>query len=820
MTWSRSIRHVVRRLSRAPLFTSVAVLTLALGIGANAAIFSLVNGVLLQPLPFEDPERLVGVWHTAPGLGFDEVNQSPALHFTYREESRVFAEVGLWDNSAGALTGLDKPERIETLEVTEGTLPMLGVRPVLGRSFTAEDDSPAGAKTVLLAHAFWQTRFGGDPEILGETLTIDGEPREVIGVLPDDFRFLNAKPLAVLPFGFDRSKIDGVGNFSYQGIARLRPGATVEQANTDVERMIHVALERYPNDLSAGMFAQARFGAAVRPLMRDAIGNVGDVLWVLLGTVGLVLLIACANVANLFLVRADARSREMAIRAALGAGRLRLAREFLEESALLGVAGGVLGLLLAQGGLRLLVSMGPRSVPRLEEVSLDASVLAYTLLLSVLASLLLGLLPAFRHLRAEQTDGLKEGGRGSSDGPARRRVRAALVVGQVSLAMLLLTSSGLLLRSFQELLRVEPGFTEPEQLVTFRVGIPEALVPEDADVPPMFESMLRGMEARPGIESVAISSSMTMDGHDSNDAVYVEGFPTPEDQLPPIRRFKWISPGYFATMGNPVLAGRELTWEDIHGPRAVAVISKTLADAYWDRPSDAVGKRIRSDPKSIWREVVGVVGPVHDDGVAEDPVAVVYWPLALEDFWEKPYVAYRWAGFVVRSDGVGTQGLMDEMRAAVWAVHPDLPVASVRTQQEILDRSLSRTSFAMTMLAIAAVMALVLGAVGVYGVISYTVAQRTREIGVRVALGAQRMDVARLVLKQGLVLTGLGVGIGLVASLGLGRALSALLYGVEPTDPLTIGAVCVALMVVGFAATSLPARRAASVDPIEALRSE
>ena len=463
MTWSRSIRHVVRRLSRAPLFTSVAVLTLALGIGANAAIFSLVNGVLLQPLPFEDPERLVGVWHTAPGLGFDEVNQSPALHFTYREESRVFAEVGLWDNSAGALTGLDKPERIETLEVTEGTLPMLGVRPVLGRSFTAEDDSPAGAKTVLLAHAFWQTRFGGDPEILGETLTIDGEPREVIGVLPDDFRFLNAKPLAVLPFSFDRSKIDGVGNFSYQGIARLRPGATVEQANTDVERMIHVALERYPNDLSAGMFAQARFGAAVRPLMRDAIGNVGDVLWVLLGTVGLVLLIACANVANLFLVRADARSREMAIRAALGAGRLRLAREFLEESALLGVAGGVLGLLLAQGGLRLLVSMGPRSVPRLEEVSLDASVLAYTLLLSVLASLLLGLLPAFRHLRAEQTDGLKEGGRGSSDGPARRRVRAALVVGQVSLAMLLLTSSGLLLRSFQELLRVEPGFREPEQ---------------------------------------------------------------------------------------------------------------------------------------------------------------------------------------------------------------------------------------------------------------------------------------------------------------------------------------------------------------------
>jgi len=820
LTWSRSIRHVARRLLRAPLFTSVAILTLALGIGANAAIFSLVNGVLLQPLPFEDPERLVGVWHTAPGLGFDEVNQSPALHFTYREESRVFAEVGLWDNSAGALTGLDKPERIETLEVTEGTLPMLGVRPIMGRSFTAEDDSPAGAKTVLLTHGFWQTRFGGSPDVLGETITIDGEPREVIGVLPEDFRFLNAKPLAVLPFRFDRSEIDGVGNFSYQGIARLAPGATIEQANTDVDRMIRLALERYPNSLSAGMLEQARFAATIRPLMRDAIGNVGDVLWVLLGTVGLVLLIACANVANLFLVRADARHRELAIRSALGAGRLRLAREFLEESALLGLAGGVLGLLLAHGGLRLLVSMGTRSVPRLEEVGLDVNVLAYTLLLSVLASIVLGLLPAFRHLREEQTDGLKEGGRGSSDGPARRRVRATLVVGQVALALLLLTSSGLLLRSFQELLRVDPGFTDPEQLITFRVGIPEALVPEDADVPPMFESMVRGIEARPGIESVAISSSMTMDGHDSNDAVYVEGFPTPEDQLPPIRRFKWISPGYFATMGNPVLAGRELTWEDIQGPRAVAVISKTLADAYWARPSDAVGKRIRANPKSIWREVVGVVGPVHDDGVAEDPVAVVYWPLALDDFRDKPYVAYRWAGFVVRSDRVGTQGLMDEMRGAVWAVHPDLPVANVRTQQEILDRSLSRTSFAMTMLAIAALMALVLGAVGVYGVISYTVAQRTREIGVRVALGAQRMDVARLVLKQGLVLTGLGVGVGLVASLGLGRALSALLYGVEPTDPFTIGAVCMALMVVGFAATSLPARRAASVDPIEALRSE
>jgi len=821
MSWSRPLPHVLRRLARAPLFTGVSILTLALGIGANAALFSLVNGVLLRPLPFENPERLVGVWHTAPGLGFDMVNQSPALDLVYRDSSEVFEAVGMWRNSARAVTGQDRPERVESLEVTQPTLPLLGVRAALGRVFTAEDDSPGSPRTVLLCHDYWQTRMGGAPDVLGRTLVLDGEPHEVIGVLPESFRFLNESPLLVTPMRIDPAEVRGVGNFSFQGLARLKPGVTLEQANADVARMLPIAIERYPGMISASQLKEARFGPNVGPLLRDAIGNVGDVLWVLLGTVALVLLIACANVANLFLVRADARHREMAIRTALGAGRLRLAREFLEESAVLGLAGALLGLALAEAGLRVLIAFGPQTVPRLHEVSIDATVLGFTFGLSLVAALFLGALPVLRHLRGESTDGLKEGGRGGTEGRVRQRVRGALVVGQVAMALVLLAASGLLLRSFQALSHVDPGFVRPEQVLTFRVAIPDALVPEAVDVPPMWERMIREIESRPGVESVAISSSITMDGSNSNDALEVEDFPTPEGQLPPIRRFKWVGPGYFATMGNPVLAGRDITWTDIYERRPVVVISEPLARAHWESPQAALGRRVRTGiGEGTWREIVGVVGGDRDDGVAEDPVATAYWPLAIDHWWDQEVFVQRYMAFAVRSPRVGSSALMDEMRESVWAVNRDLPVASVRTLEEIHERSLARTSFAMTMLAIAAAMALLLGAVGVYGVISYSVAQRTREIGVRMALGAQRADVSRLVLRQGLVLTAIGVGVGVAAALALGHLMQALLYGVEARDPLTIAAVSLALAVIGVVATSLPAFRAASVDPIEALRWE
>jgi predicted permease len=821
MSWSRPLPHVLRRLARAPLFTAVSILTLALGIGANAALFSLVNGVLLRPLPFENPERLVGVWHTAPGLGFDMVNQSPALHLVYSDSSAVFEAVGMWRSSADAVTGQDHPERVDSLSVTQATLPLLGVRAALGRVFSPEDDAPGSPRTVLLTHEYWQTRIGGAPDVLGRTLVLDAEAHEVIGVLPESFRFLDESPLLVTPMRLDPAEVEGVGNFSFQGVARLRPGVTLEQANADVARMLPIALERYPGMISASQMQEARFAPNVGPLLRDAIGNVGEVLWVLLGTVALVLLIACANVANLFLVRADARHREMAIRTALGAGRLRLAREFLEESAVLGLAGAILGLALAEAGLRVLIAFGPQSVPRLHEVSIDATVLAFTFALSLVAALFLGALPVLRHLRGESTDGLKEGGRGGTEGRVRRGVRGALVVGQVAMALVLLAASGLLLRSFQALSHVDPGFAHPEQVLTFRVAIPEALVPEPADVPPMFERMLREMESRPGVESVAITSSVTMDGSNSNDALEVEDFPTPEGQLPPIRRFKWIGPGYFETMGTPLLAGRDITWTDIHERRSVVVISEPLARAHWDSPQAALGRRVRTGiGEGVWREVVGVVAGDRDDGVAEDPVATAYWPLAIANWWDEDDFVQRWVAFTVRSPRVGSSALLDEMREAVWAVHPDLPLAAVRTLEEIHQRSLARTSFAMTMLAIAAAMALLLGAVGVYGVISYSVAQRTREIGVRMALGAQRADVSRLVLRQGLVLTGIGVAVGVVAALGLGQLMQALLYGVEAWDPLTIASVSLALAVIGVVATSLPAFRAASVDPIDALRWE
>jgi len=817
MPLTRSLRQLLRRLSRAPLFVAVSILTLGLGVGANVAIFTVVNGVLLQPLPFPEADRLVGLWHTAPGLGFDEVNQCPALHFTYRDEGRAFEDVGVWNAQSATITGLEEPERVEALAVTEGTLELLRVPPALGRAFTAEEDSPAGARTVIVGHGYWQRQLGGDPDVLGRKLTIDGEPHDVIGVMPEGFRFLDFVPAIIVPLRFDRAEIDGVSNFSYRGVARLAPDADLESANADVGRMIPLAFERYPNDLQPSMMAEARFAPTVRPFMRDAVGDVGDVLWVLMGTVGMVLLIAAANVANLFLVRAEARHRELAVRSALGAGRGRILREFLSESAALSLAGAALGALLAHAAVRMLVAMEPEGLPRLAEIRTDAQVLFFTFGISVLVALVLAALPALHYMRTDLGEALKEGGRSASGG--RQRVRGALVVGQVALALVLLAGSGLMLRSFVALSRVEPGFRDPDQVLIFRTSIARALVPDEEHVAPMEQQILRNLEALPGVASVGLTSSVTMDGWDSNDPVEVEGFPVPEGQLPPIRRFKWVGPGYFSTMGNPVIAGRTITWDDVLQRRPVVVISAALARVYWKDPSEALGRRVRTF-KNDWREVVGVVGDVRDDGLARDPTPVAFWPLSQADWWEEPIHTARNVAYVVRSDRVGTPGLLDEVRRAVWAVNADLPISGVRTLRDLFDRSMARTSFAMAMLGIAAAMALALGAVGVYGVLSYTVSQRTREIGVRMALGARGRDVTHLVLRQGLLLTAIGVGFGLVASIALTRVMSSLLYGVTALDPSVLGGVVLALGGVGVLATVLPARRASEVEPLEALRCE
>jgi predicted permease len=814
----RNLRYVLRSLRRSPAFTVTAVLTLALGIGATAAVFSVVHGVLLKPLPFADPERLVGVWHEAPGMGWNQVNQSPALYFTYRDENRAFVDTGMWDNTRATVLGKTEPEELPAMLVTDGTLPLLGVQPYLGRLFSAEDDSPGTGETVVLSYGYWQSRFGGDPKAVGQALTVDGSPKEIIGVLRPDLKFLDYAPDLYLPFRFDRGEV-WFGNFSYQGVARLKDGVSLEQANADVARMIPIALDSFPMPpgFSRQMVDEVRFGPQLHSLKQDVVGDVGKVLWLLFGTVGIVLLVACANVANLVLVRSEGRQQQLAVRTALGADRARLGREMLLESLVLGLSGGALGLALAAGGLELLRALEPRGLPRLDEIGLDPIVLLFTLGVSLLAPVVFGLLPILRLKVAQLVGALKEEGRGGTGGVRTRRARDLLVAAQVALALVLMIGSGLMVRSFVALRGVEPGFEDPEQVLTLRAPVPEAELASQAEVALLYERIQGELARLPGVESVALTSSVTMDRWDSNDPIFVEDFPLAESQIPPLRRFKWIGPGYFETMGNPLLAGRGIEWADVHERRDVAVITRTLAAEYWHDPAAAIGRRIRVNPNDPWREIVGVVGDVRDDGVDQKATAVVYWPMAMEDFWGEELFVPRSMAFVVRSPRVGQAALLDEVRRAVWSVNPRLPIAQVETLDEILDRSMARTSFTLVMLAIAALTALLLGGVGIYGVTSYVVAQRSREIGIRMALGARRGDVSRLVLRHGLVLAALGAGVGLVAALGLTRLMSAVLFGVRPLDPATFAAGALGAALLALTASWLPARRAAKVDPAETL---
>ena len=815
------LRHATRRLAGAPVFTLVAVITLAVGIGANTAIFSVVNGVLLKPLPFREPERLVGVWHKAPGLGFTEINQGPAFHFTYKEENRVFEDIGMWGWASASVTGTAEPEEVPALRFTDSVLPMLRVQPALGRVFNPADDSPGAPETVILSYPYWQRKFGGDTGIIGQKLICDGKSREIIGVLPKGFKFLRTNPQLLFPFQFERDKLF-VGNFSYMGLARLRPGVTLEQANADVERMIPLTMKKFPlpPGFTLKMLEDVRLGPYVRPLKQDAVGDIGKVLWILLGTVGLVLLIACANVANLFLVRAEGRQRELAIRTAMGASLGQIAGELLFESVALGILGGIAGVFFAYAGIQLLISIGPEYIPRLEEITIDPTVLAFTAGISLLAGLLFGLFPVLKYARPNLGAALKEGGRSFSEGKERHRARNWLVVAQIALALVLLISSALMLRTFQALRKVQPGFVRPDEVLTLRISIPNALVADEEKVVRTHEQILHQIEQVPGVISVGLSSSITMDGWDSNDPIFTEDFPPPEGQIPALRRYKWASPGYFATMGNPILAGRDFTWADVYNKARVAVISEVLAREYWKDPARAIGRRIRETPKNPWREIVGVVGNERDKGVSEQATPMVYWPLLMSQFWDNKVFVERNMAYAIRSKRAGNPTFFKEVQQAVWSVSSSLPVATVRMLTVIYGDSMARTSFTMLMLGIAAGMSMLLGVVGIYGVVSYTVSQRTREIGIRMALGAQPGEVRTMFVRQGLLLTGVGVALGLVAAAILTRLMSALLFGVNPIDPLTYGAVPLLLGFVALLACYVPARRASGVNPVEALRWE
>jgi predicted permease len=815
------LRHVTRRLVAAPLFTVVALLTLAIGIGANTAIFSVVKGVLLKPLPYDEPDRLVGVWHTAPGFGFDVLNSGPATYFTYLEEGRSFEESGLYTGGSVTITGLAEPERVDVLRVTYGVLPALRVRPVVGRTFNVRDDSPGTPETVVLSYAYWQRKFAGDPQAVGRRLMVDGAARDIIGVLPQSFRFRDDHPAVLLPLRFDRAKIF-VGDFSYEGIARLKPGVTLAQANADVARMLPIMADKFPPPpgFKREVFLQARMGPRLHLFKEDVVGDVGKVLWVLMAAVGIVLFIACANVANLFLVRAEGRQQELAIRAALGAGWAKLARELLFESVALGILGGLLGLGLAFAGIDLLVWLAPANIPRLDDISIDPVVLLFTLGISILAGVLFGCIPVFKYAAAPVGTLLREGGRALSAGKGRLRARNVLVVVQVALALVLLISSGLMIRTFQALRKVYPGFTRPEQVLTLHISIPEGQVADAESVTRMHQQIGERIQQIPGVASVGLSSSITLDGNINNNPIFIEDFPTPSGQIPPMRRFKFISPGFSQTMGNRLVAGRDLTWADVYGDPTVLLISENLARKYWRDPARAVGRRVRETPQARWRQIVGVVGDIRDNGVDQPAPEAVYLPMLMKEWWGIPMMVQRNMAYAIRSPRIGTLSFLKEIREAVWSVNGNLPVADVRTLKQIYRQSMARTSFTLLLLALASAMALLLGVIGIYGVISYSVSQRTREIGIRMALGAREQNVSRMFVSHGLRLVAIGIAIGVGAAAGLTRLLRTLLFEVSPLDPLTFTAVSIGLVVVALLASYLPARRATAVDPVQALKFE
>jgi putative ABC transport system permease protein len=817
-----ALLHVLRRMRRTPGFTTIALVTLALGIGANTAIFSVINGVMIKPLLYPGANELVGVWHVAPGLPeiSESVNCSPTMLFTYREESHTFRDVGLWTGSDASVTGMGDPEQVRTVDVTYGTLQALGVQPARGRWFSQADDTPGAPSTVILSYGYWQRRFGGDPSAVGRTLMVESRPRTIIGVMPQEFRFLDVKMDLMLPLRFDRSKVV-LGNFSYQGLARLKPGVTLQQANADVARMLGIWLNAWPPPpgFSRGLFEHARLGPKIQPLKKEVVGDIGSTLWVLMGTIGLVLLIACANVANLLLVRAEGRQQELAVRAALGADWKRIARELLLESVTLGILGGLLGLGLAFAALRLLVALGPATLPRLNDIAIDPLVLAFTLAVSLLAGLLFGLLPVIKYAGPRLAGTLRSGGRNMSQGRERHRARNILVVVQVGMALVLLIGSGLMIRTFQALRAFRPGFSNPEEVQLLRISIPEAQVKEPERVVRMQNEMIDGLKQIAGVTSVAFASAAPMEGRNPNDVLYAEDKVYGE-QVPPLRRFRFTAPGFFQTVGTPLIAGRDFTWTDLYERREVAMVSENMARETWGSPSAALGKHIHEGMKDPWREVVGVVGNVADDGAQQKAPAFAYFPILMDTFWGEKELVARDGVFLVRTKRAATQGFLAEARQAIWHVNANLPIFLVRTLQDLLNKSMARTSFALVMLAIAGAMALLLGVVGIYGVIAYTVSQRMREIGIRIALGAPPSGVRRMCVRHGLILAGIGAGIGLAAAAGLTRLVKTMLFGVAALDPLTY--VCVALLLVAAAALAsyFPARRATAADPMESLRIE
>jgi len=826
MTISAIARPAWRSLRRSPAFTITASLTLIIGIGAAVAIFALVNGVLLRPLPYGNPDRLVAMYHDLSIAALPKGNQTAGTYFTYKRLARTAESMGLYESGAVNVSdprGGAEPQRIGSTWMTASVLSVLQVSPLVGRNFTDAEDLPKGPNVILISEGLWRSRFGADPRILGRTLEVNGKSHEIIGVMPQRFRFPLTDTQLWLPLQLDPNT-PFPGGFNYDGIARLKPGISPVDARRDFASVLPRMVEMFPN-LAPGvstkmLLDQAKPVPLLVPLKDDVTGGIAKTLWIVAAAAVLVLLVACANVTNLILVRADGRQRELAVREALGAGRGRVLAYFLAESLVVTAVSGVVGLLLAGVAIRVLVNAGPTAIPRLSEVHVDPATVGFALAVVVVVAFVCSIAPGLRIGSVDLSNALREGGRGGTAGRARQRLRSTLVAAQIALALVALASSGLLLRTFQRLNAVRPGF-DAERLATFWLSLPETRYPSDTSVVRFYTQVLERVRALPGVVDAGVTSRLPLVNNNgmSQDPLYPEGDATYTSKIPPLQLYTTTDGSYFRTMGIPLIAGK--TFDRLETQRSdEAIISRAAAIQFWHDSTgqQAIGKRFRELPNAPWFTVIGVVGDTRDTSLASPPSQVVYRPetVSANQFTGQT----RWTmALAVRTAGEPTS-IMSAVQRSVRDLDPSLPLYDVRSMSAVAAASMAQLSFTIIVLGAAALVTLVLGAVGLYGVMAYVVALRTRELAVRIALGATPQAIVRMLTTQGVIVTGFGVVGGLVLFALIARTLRSLLFGVASTDPLTLASASLLLIAIAALASWLPARRTSRVDPADVLRAE
>ena len=811
----QDLTHGIRTLIKNPGFTAVAVLSLAIGIGANSAIFSVTNALLLRPLPYNDADRLVILWSRSPGLNVPQDWFSPGQYLDVKTQNTVFDETAIAIGASFNLTGQSAPEHIDGARISSSMFSLLGANAMLGRVLSPEDDEPGKPPVVILCYGFWQRYFGGDPEVLGKTLTMNGNNFTIIGVMPAKFTLNKEVMPAVngienadllVPLPMSETARSNRGNEDFNIFARLRSGITIAQAQAEMDIIAQRMKEQYPGNYPPN----GGLTISVVPLLQQVVGDISFALRVLFGAVGFVLLIACANVANLLLSRASVRQKEFAIRAAVGASRSRLIRQLLTESMLLALTGGVVGVVIAYVTLRALHAFGPDNIPRLSEVSIDGRVLLFTCLIALLTGIVFGLVPALRSSRVDLNEVLKEGGRGSGSGRGGHRTRKLLVVSEVALSLLLMIGAGLLIRSYQRVLDAYPGY-DSHNVLSMRMSLPAVKYPKPESVTQFYRRLIETLNQTPEVESTATTYSLPMSTVAlAWEPIAIEGYVPAGSQELIISNVRIVSPDYFRTMRIPLMSGRYFDERDVRGAPETVIIDEAMAQRFWPN-EDPLGKRLQRGGSGSWRTVVGVISNARQYSAEKEPPIAVYYPS--EQFGARNM-------FLVIRTTRDPAGMTEGITKEIQKLDPEMPVFDVATMDQRLHDSLARRRFSMFLLGLFAAVASILAAIGIYGVITYSVNERTHEIGIRLALGAPPGSVRQLVIRQGLVLTGVGVLIGLAGAFALTRVLSSLLYGVSSTDPSTFVVTPLALGGVALLASYIPARRAARVDPMIALRYE